>query len=153
MMVPMPELVPSAEAPAMRRRVRTDVDDGAVPIPDDLRFAVRKSPVLHLDAHTMRDRLQLDIRRIRDAKLRKKLFGGAHAVYSLRFPSMSITPSRKAIWRIDQTAPEGRYALDNTGRISEMRDRAFAEAREQLPDLKRHFFGAPADEFVPFHTL
>ena len=33
MMVPMPELVPSAEAPAMRRRVRTDVDDGAVPIP------------------------------------------------------------------------------------------------------------------------
>jgi hypothetical protein len=24
---------------------------------------------------------------------------------------------RKAIWRIDQTAPEGRYTLDNTGRI------------------------------------
>jgi hypothetical protein len=60
---------------------------------------------------------------------------------------------RKAIWRIDQTAPEGCYTLDNTGRISEMRDRAFAEAREQLPDLKRHFFGTPADQFVPFHTL
>src|SRR5215471_6908037 len=29
---------------------------------------------------------------------------------------------RKAIWRIDQTAPEGRYTLDNAGRISEMRD-------------------------------
>ncbi len=59
---------------------------------------------------------------------------------------------RKAIWRIDQTAPEGRYTLDNAGRISEMRDRAFAEAREQLPELRRHFFGAPADEFVPFHV-
>ena len=31
---------------------------------------------------------------------------------------------RKAIWRIDQMAPEGRYTLDNAGRISEMRDRA-----------------------------
>jgi hypothetical protein len=60
---------------------------------------------------------------------------------------------RKAIWRIDQTAVEGRYTLDNAGRISEMRDRAFAEAREQLPELRRHFFDAPADEFVPFHAL
>ncbi len=59
--------------------------------------------------------------------------------------------ARKAIWRIDQTAPQGRYTLDNAARISEMRDRAFTEAREQLPELKRHFFGAPAAEFVPFH--
>jgi hypothetical protein len=34
-----------------------------------------------------------------------------------------------------------------------MRDRAFAEAREQLAELSWHFFGAPADEFVPFHIL
>jgi uncharacterized protein len=60
---------------------------------------------------------------------------------------------RKAIWRIDQTAPEGRYTLDNAGRISEMRDRAFTEAREQIPELRRHFFGAPAEEFVPFYVL
>jgi hypothetical protein len=59
---------------------------------------------------------------------------------------------RKAVWRIDQTAPKGRYTLDNTARISEMRDRAFAEAREQLPELRLHFFGAAAAEFVPFHT-
>ena len=59
---------------------------------------------------------------------------------------------RKAIWRVDQTAPEGRYTLDNAARISEMRDRAFTEAREQLPELRRHFFGATADEFVPFHV-
>ena len=60
---------------------------------------------------------------------------------------------RKAIWRIDQTAPEGRYALDNASRTSEMRNRAFAEAREQLPELKRHFFNVQADPFVPFHKL
>lgn len=60
---------------------------------------------------------------------------------------------RKAIWRIDQTAPEGRYTLDDAARISEMRDRAFAEAREQLPELRRHFFREPAAEFVPFHEL
>jgi hypothetical protein len=45
------------------------------------------------------------------------------------------------------------YTLDNAARISEMRDRAFAEAREQLPELRRHFFGAPTDEFVPEHKL
>jgi hypothetical protein len=30
---------------------------------------------------------------------------------------------------------------------------AFAEAREQLPKLRRHFFDAPADEFMPFHSV
>jgi hypothetical protein len=60
---------------------------------------------------------------------------------------------RKAIWRVDQTAPAGRYTLDNAGRISEMRDRAFAEGREQLPELRLHFFGAPAEPFEPFHPL
>lgn len=60
---------------------------------------------------------------------------------------------RRAIWRIDQTAPEGRYTMDNTARIAEMRDRAFAEAREQLPELRRHFFFALASEFSPFHKI
>jgi len=60
---------------------------------------------------------------------------------------------RKAIWRIDQTAPKGRYSLDNVARISEMKDRAFAEAREQLPELRWHLFGAPGAAFEPFHRL
>ena len=47
---------------------------------------------------------------------------------------------------------EGRYTLDNAQRISEMRDRAFAEAREQLPGSSDTFFQAPAENFrsVPF---
>jgi predicted acylesterase/phospholipase RssA len=60
---------------------------------------------------------------------------------------------RKAIWRINQTAPEGRYTLDNAARIAEMKSRATAEAREQLPELRQHFFGEPAPAFTPFHQL
>ncbi|MET4323586.1 CBASS cGAMP-activated phospholipase [Bradyrhizobium sp. RT5a] len=60
---------------------------------------------------------------------------------------------RQAIWRIDQTAPLGRYTLDNAGRITEMKNRGFTEAREQLPILRRHFFAQQAKEFVPCHSL
>jgi hypothetical protein len=77
--------------------------------------------------------------------------GQAHSALGTAKIVTGDVHERKAIWRIDQTAPEGRYTLDNASRISEMRDRAFAEAREQLPELRRHFFGAPAAEFVPFH--
>jgi hypothetical protein len=58
---------------------------------------------------------------------------------------------RRAIWRVDQVAPAGRYTLDGPGRIAEMRDRGIMEAREQLPELRAAFFDAPAEPFVPFH--
>jgi len=79
--------------------------------------------------------------------------GQAHSALGTAKIITGDVHERKAIWRIDQMAPEGRYTLDNTARISEMRDRAFAEAREQLPELRRHFFGTRAAEFVPFHKL
>jgi uncharacterized protein len=79
--------------------------------------------------------------------------GQAHSALGAAKIVTGDVHERKAIWRIDQTAPEGRYTLDNAARISEMRDRAFVEAREQLPELRRHFFGAPAAEFVPFHKI
>lgn len=59
----------------------------------------------------------------------------------------------RAIWRIDQAAPAGRYTMDDAERISEMKNRAFTEAREQLPELRRHFFDREAEPFVPFHSL
>jgi patatin-like phospholipase/acyl hydrolase len=59
----------------------------------------------------------------------------------------------RAIWRVDQMAPAGRYTLDNAARIAEMKDRGFTEAREQLPELRRHFFDRQAQPFVPFHAL
>ena len=79
--------------------------------------------------------------------------GQAHSALGTAKIVTGDVHKRKAIWRIDQTAREGRYTLDNTARISEMKDRAFAEAREQLPELRRHFFGVPAPKFVPFHRL
>ena len=62
-------------------------------------------------------------------------------------------PDHQAIWRIDQMAPAGRYSLDNASRISEMKDRGIAEAREQLPELRRHFFDRPAEAFVPYRRV
>jgi patatin-like phospholipase/acyl hydrolase len=59
----------------------------------------------------------------------------------------------KAIWRVDQVAPAGRYTLDDAARIAEMKNRGFTEAREQLPELRRHFFDRQADRFEPFHRL
>ena len=38
-------------------------------------------------------------------------------------------------------------------RIAEMKNRGFTEAREQLPELRRHFFDGEAEPFVPFHSL
>ena len=58
---------------------------------------------------------------------------------------------RKAIWRVDQVTPAGRYTLDDAGHIAEMKNRGITEAREQLPELRRHFFDAPAEPFVPYH--
>jgi uncharacterized protein len=59
----------------------------------------------------------------------------------------------KAIWRVDQVAPAGRYTMDGAERIAEMKNRGFTEAREQLPELRRHFFDGEAEPFVPFHSL
>jgi uncharacterized protein len=59
----------------------------------------------------------------------------------------------RAIWRVDQTAPAGRYTMDAAARIAEMKNRGFTEAREQLPELRRHFFDLEAEPFVPFHSL
>ena len=77
--------------------------------------------------------------------------GQAHSAYGTAKIITGDVHSRKAIWRIDQVAPAGRYSLDNASRISEMRDRGFTEAREQLPELRKHFFHAPVDKFVPCH--
>ena len=59
----------------------------------------------------------------------------------------------RAIWRVDQIAPAGRYRMDDAERIAEMKNRRFTEAREQLPELRRHFFEGEAEPFVPFHSL
>lgn len=56
---------------------------------------------------------------------------------------------RKAIYRISKPVPEGFYTLDNTNRIRDLKDRAFAEARTMRPVLEHEFFGEPAERFHP----
>lgn len=60
---------------------------------------------------------------------------------------------RSAIYRISQPVPDGFYTLDNTKRIRELKDRAFAEARKQKPILQPEFFHEPAEEFIPDHRI
>lgn len=88
-----------------------------------------------------------------DSVTRLFMAGQAHSALGIAKIITGDVHERKAIWRIDQAVPEGRYSLDNVARISEMKDRAFAEAREQLPELRRHFLNVAAAEFEPFHHL
>lgn len=60
---------------------------------------------------------------------------------------------RRAIHRISQPVPAGFYTLDDTGRIRDLKDRAFAEARKQKPILQPEFFSTPAGEFIPDHRI
>jgi hypothetical protein len=43
--------------------------------------------------------------------------------------------------------------MDDAELIAEMKNRGFTEAREQLPELRRHFFDREAELFVPFYSL
>jgi len=55
--------------------------------------------------------------------------------------------------RFQVIAFEAELVVERAVVAGENDDRAFVEAREQLPDLRRHFFGQPAAEFVPFNKL
>jgi uncharacterized protein len=58
---------------------------------------------------------------------------------------------RKAIHRVTKHVPEGFYALDNTAKIENLKDRAFAEARNKEPELREIFFKQPAEPFKPIY--
>ena len=79
--------------------------------------------------------------------------GQSHSVLGTAKIVTGDGPDHRAIWRVDQTAPAGRYTMDEAARIAEMKNRGFTEAREQLPELRRQFFDREAEPFVPFHSL
>lgn len=58
---------------------------------------------------------------------------------------------RKAITRVSQSVPNGFYKMDDTRRISELKDRAFAEAREQRPMVEKLFLSELAEPYTPMH--
>lgn len=61
--------------------------------------------------------------------------------------------SRKAVYRVSQPVPKGFFTLDDTRKIRELKDRAFAEARIQKPQLTPVFFHEPAEDFHPHFQL
>ena len=58
---------------------------------------------------------------------------------------------RKALHRVSQPVPHGFYKMDDTRRISELKDRAFAEARKQKPIVEKYFLATPAEPFKPLY--
>ena len=68
--------------------------------------------------------------------------GQAHSALGTAKIVTGDVHERKAIWRIDQTAPEGRYTLDNAARHfgdegPRVRRGARAASRAQAPFLRR----------------
>ena len=59
--------------------------------------------------------------------------------------------AHKAIYRVSQPVPKDAYDLDNTRRITDLKDRAMVEAREQMPDMRRIFMSTTCSAFMPYH--
>lgn len=59
----------------------------------------------------------------------------------------------KAIYRVSQPIPPGFYTLDDTSRISKLKDRALDEVRRQKPDLMKVFFQEQAQPFSPVYEV
>ncbi|MBF0445701.1 MAG: patatin, partial [Magnetococcales bacterium] len=59
--------------------------------------------------------------------------------------------NHKAIYRVTQSVPDGFFSLDDTSKIQKLKSRAFAQARNDKPDLLEAFFSTPAVPFEPIH--
>lgn len=60
---------------------------------------------------------------------------------------------RNAIFRVNHTVSTGRYAMDSTSEIKELRGLGLSYARERFPSLQSVFFNAPAEPFEPLYYL
>lgn len=79
--------------------------------------------------------------------------GQSHASLGLAHILTGDPHERSAIHRVCQPVPDGFYKMDNTDRITRLRGRGFAEAREQKPILNPIFFQEPTETFEPIHKL
>lgn len=88
---------------------------------------------------------------LRIARKQSNLFmaGQSHGSLGMAHILTGDPHERRAIYRVSQPVPDGFYTLDNTKRIRDLKDRAFAEARIQKPILQPEFFTQTADEFIP----
>lgn len=59
--------------------------------------------------------------------------------------------NHKALYRVDSVVEPGRYSLDKTAAISDLKSLGSAEARNRSAELTRVFFNQPKSEFVPIN--
>ena len=80
--------------------------------------------------------------------------GQAHSALGTAKIVTGDVHERKAIWRIDQTAPEGRYTLGQCRpHLGDARSRVRRGARTACRSSGGISLAQPAAEFVPFHRL
>ena len=60
---------------------------------------------------------------------------------------------RQAIHRIDHKVPRGKFRIDDTGQIPDLKGLGHIKARESFPLLRSIFFTCPAETFIPVHSL
>lgn len=77
--------------------------------------------------------------------------GQSHGALGIAHILTGDPHDRRSIHRISQPVPAGFYALDNTRRIRDLKDRGFSEARKQRPILDPEFFQEEAEQFQPEH--
>jgi hypothetical protein len=60
---------------------------------------------------------------------------------------------RNAIFRVNPPVTQGKYPMDDTSAILELKGLGFSEARERIPSLEPIFFSTPVATFQPVHPL
>jgi hypothetical protein len=138
-----------------RLRIRDDIDlRSSVSVSVSLAGVNRVGPVKKERASYWFDRRHIEQFDVRVQSVRT-IEGEALTLLRIIDPRMIEIYGWSHVWRnvVDPPAPPGRYTMDDAGRIAEMKNRGFTEAREQLPELRRYFFDRVAEPFVPFHSL
>ncbi len=60
---------------------------------------------------------------------------------------------RQVIHRIDHMVPSGKFRMDDTSHIPDLKGLGHIKARESFPLLRSIFFKHPAEKFIPIYSL
>ena len=67
--------------------------------------------------------------------------------------SMHLTgrdKGRDAVYRIDPIVEPGIFSLDGVKAIGQLRARAYGDARQEIPSIKKRFFVTKTAPYAPF---
>lgn len=72
---------------------------------------------------------------------------------SLSKGTAELLVGKENIKRIDSVVASGRFSLDGIKEIPSLKGLGDSEARKALPEIRKTFLGAKAEEFKPYHQL